>query len=98
MSIIEINKDNHGEHLYSVAIGTGTAWLQEFHVYAYDSSQAVDLVADYCEEYLPGLCADHYELFDLCEGETVDEYAEAHNLTCCGNHGVYIDLVRVVEI
>lgn len=95
MTIIEINKGSHGECYYAVFIGTGTAWLQEFHVYAYDPSQAVDLVADYCMEYLPGLYAGHYELFDLCEGETVDEYAEAHNLTCCGNHGIYLEIASI---
>lgn len=98
MSTIKIGTNNHGERYYHVFIGTGTAWLQEFHVYAYDPSEAVDLVADFCEEHLPGLCADHYELFDLCEGETVDEYAEANNLTCCGNHGVYINLIKVEEL
>lgn len=99
MNIIEIGANHHGERYYHIFIGTGTAWLQEFHVYAYGIPEAVDLVADYCEEHLPGLCADHYELFDLCDvGETVDEYAEAHNLTCCGNNGVYIDLVRVEEV
>ena len=96
--IYEIGDGNHGERYYSVSIGTGTAWLQKFYVYAYDPSQAVDLVADYCEKYLPGLCADQYEITYLCDaGETVDEYAEAHNLTCCGNHGIYLNIVNIVE-
>lgn len=99
MSIIKIGSNHYGERCYRIFIATGTLWLQEFHVYAYDPSRAVDLVADYCQEHLPGLCADYYEIFDLCDvGETVDEYAEAHNLTCCGNHGVYIDLVKVEEL
>lgn len=99
MSIIEINKGNYGEHTYAVFVGTGTACLQEFRVYAYSDTEAVDIVADFCEKYeLSGLYADHYEIADLCDaGETVDEYAEAHNLTCCGNHGVYMNIVNIVE-
>lgn len=98
MANITIGDNNHGERHYNIFIGTGTVWLQEFHVYAYNSSEAVDLVADYCEEHFPGLCADHYELADICDiDQTVDEYAEAHNLTCCGNHGVYLELIKVIE-
>ena len=97
MNITTIGTNNHGEHLYRVFIATGTMWLKEFHVYAYNESEAVDLVADYCEEHeLEGLYTDYYELFDLCDfGETVEEYAEAHNLICCGNHGIYIEIAGI---
>lgn len=91
-----INTGNHGGNLYQISVGTGTAWTQEFQVYAYNETEAVDLVADYCDEQeLDGLYADYYELFDLSEGETVEEYAEAHNLTCCGNHGIYIEIISI---
>ena len=85
---------------YRVFLGTGTMWLQEFHVDADDMTEAVDLVADYCEENeLHGLYADHYEIFDLCEaGETVDEYADMNGLICCGNHGVYINIMGIEEL
>lgn len=96
MHIIIIGNGEHGEYLYKVCLATGTAWLKEFHVYAYNETEAADLVADYCDEHeLDGLYADYYEIFDICEGETVDEYAEAHNLTCCGNHGIYIEIVSI---
>lgn len=100
MDIIEIGSNSCGENLYRVFIYTGTVWLQEFRVYAYDEQGAVDLVADYCDENeLHGLYADYWELFDLCDvGETVDEYAEAHNLTCCGNHGVYLSVAGLEEV
>ena len=99
MSIIKIGSNHYGERRYRIFIATGTAWLQEFYVYAYDESQAIDLVADYCDEHeLEGLYADYYEIFDLCNGETVDEYAEAHNLTCCGNHGIYIEIAGLEEL
>lgn len=97
MNIPTIGSNACGETLYRVYLGTGTAWLKVFGVYAYNEQEAVDLVVDYCEEHeLEGLYSDYYEIMDLCEtGQTVDEYAEAHGLTCCGNHGVYIQLAGV---
>ena len=97
--MITIGSNSCGEKFYRVYIGTGTAWYKVFQVYAYNESEAVDLVADYCEEHeLEGLYADYYEIYDLCEGETVDEYAENHNLICCGNHGIYLEVAGLEEI
>ena len=98
--MITIGSNSCGEKLYKVYIGTGTVWLKEFQVYAYNEQEAVDLVADYCEENeLNSLYADFYEIFDECEtGQTVDEYVEAHNLTCCGNHGIYLEVAGLEEI
>lgn len=97
---MKINEGNYGEKLYKVTLGTGTAWTQSYEVYAYHETEAVDLVADYCEENeLGGLYSDHYELADLCdEGETVDEYADANGLTCCGNHGIYMQILDIQEV
>lgn len=97
---MKINEGNYGEKLYKVTLGTGTAIAQVYEVYAYHETEAVDLVADYCEENeLGGWYTDHYELADLCEnGETVDEYAEANGLTCCGNHGIYIQILGIEEV
>ena len=94
-----INENNYNEPLYRITIGTGTAWVQEFEVYAAHEQEAVDLVADYIEKNCQGLCADHYELADLCEAnETVDEYAEANGLTCCGNSGIYMHIIDIKEV
>ena len=94
-----INEGNYGETLYTVTVGTGTIWTKEFKVYAYNETEAVDLVADYIEDQeLESLYADYYEIFDCAEvGQTVDEYAEANNLTCCGNHGIYIQVINIEE-
>ena len=94
-----IGSDTYGEKLFKIYLGTGTAWLEEFYVYAYSANKAVDLLADYLEESdYDGLWADYYALADECEvGQTVDEYAEAHNLTCCGSHGIYLEIVRIEE-
>lgn len=100
MNIHKIGTGTCGETLYRVFLGTGTLWLAEFHVYAYSEQEAVDFVADYCELHkLEGLYSDHYELADECEvGETVDQYAEACGLTCCGNHGIYVKLEGIEVI
>lgn len=97
---MKINLGNYGENLYAVTLGTGLAWTQTYEVYAYNESEAVDLVADYCEENeLVGLYSDYYELADLCEvGETVDEYADANGLICCGNHGIYMQILGIEEV
>lgn len=97
MNIPTIGTNNHGEKPYRVYLGTGTARVEKFDVFAYNESEAVDMVADYVEENeFEGLYADYYELADLCEGgETVDEYAEIHGLICCGNHGIYLDVLAI---
>lgn len=89
---------NYGEHLYCVHVGTGTAWAMEFIVGAYDEQQAIDIIADFLEEKESVLVTDYYDLYDMCEaGQTVDEYAEANNLICAGNHGVYISIAGIKE-
>ena len=94
MNIHKIGSNAYGETLYRVYIGTGTAWLKVFEAYAYSEQEAIDIIADYCEDHeLGGLYFDHYEIADECEvGQTVDEYVEANNLTCCGNHGIYMQI------
>lgn len=98
--MIKFGSNSCGENLYRVFIGTGTIWLQEFHVYAYNEQEAVDLVADYCEEHeLEGLYTDYYTIADECEtGQSVDEFIYEHNLTCCGNHGIYLEVAGLEEI
>ena len=99
--LYDIRPGTYGETCYRVFLGTGTAWLAEFYVYADYEQEAIDLVADYCEEHeLKGLYSDHYELADECEvGQAIDEYVEANRLTCCGNHGIYVKLegIEVIE-
>jgi hypothetical protein len=97
MNITTIGTNNYGEKCYRVYLATGTAWYKVFQVYAYNEQEAVDMVADHCEEHeFRGLYSDYYELADECEtGQSVDEYAEAHNLICCGNHGIYLELAGI---
>ena len=96
---MKINEGNYGEKLYKVTLGTGLAWTQSYEVYAYNESEAVDIVADYCEENeLQGLYGDFYEVADLCDiGQSVDEYADANGLTCCGNSGIYLQILDIEE-
>lgn len=92
-----IGTDEYGEHLYRVYISTGTAWYKVFQVYAYNESEAVDMVADHVEENeFEGLYTDFYGIADECEvGQSVDEYVEAHNLICCGSHGIYLEIASI---
>jgi hypothetical protein len=85
------------ERLYTVTLGTGTAWTQSYNVYAFNEQDALDIVADQIEEQeLRGLYMDWHELADICDiGETPDSYAEAHNLVCAGNHGIYVQLINI---
>lgn len=100
MSTITIGTNEYGETLYRVYIATGTAWYKVFQVYAYNESEAVDMVADYVEEHeYDGLYTDYYGIADLCDvGQSVDEYVEVHNLICCGNHGIYLEVAGLEEI
>ena len=95
-----INKAPYGNPMYKVTLGTGLAWTKEFKVYANNEQEAIDLVADYIEvKEFYGLYSSHYELADLCEAnQTVDEYAEANNLICCGNHGIYLEVLAVEKM
>jgi len=89
--------NEYGEKLYAVTLGTGTAWTKQILVYAYHEEDAVYNAANYCEEHeLRGLYSTHEEILALCDdGQSVDEYAEANGLTCCGNHGIYLQVLAV---
>ena len=85
---------------YKILIGTGSMYVQEFYVSANNETDALTLIADYCEEHdLHWLYVDHYELADLCDtGETVAEYAARQDLTECGEHGIYMQIKGIEAI
>jgi len=94
-----INTNHSGTKLFCVLLGTGFFWLEEFGVYADCEQDAVDAIADYVQWKMPNLCADHYEIADLCDSnQTVAEYAEANGLTCAGNCGVYLKVEGINEV
>ena len=97
---MKLNNGYYGEKLYKVTLGTGTAWTRTFEVYAYNEGEAVDLVADYCERRgMNVVYTDHYGIADECEtNELVAEYAEANGLTCCGNSGIYMQILNIQEV
>ena len=100
--MIVINKATCGEKTYVVSLGTGLVWASLFKVAAYHETEAADRVADYLEaNELTGLYYDHLELEVIAgctEYKTAETYAEAHNLACCGNHGIYIELLNIEEV
>lgn len=93
-----INEGNHGEKLYKIGLWTGTAWIAEYGVYAYNEQEACDTLADYLEENESGMCIEYWHLFEHSGYQSVDEYAESLNLTCCGNHGIYLEIESIKEI
>ncbi len=99
MNTIKLKSEN-GSKNYRILLGTSSFYPQEFHVCANDKTEALNLVGDYCEENgLHTLYSDRHEIADLCKvGETVDEHAVALNLTCCGTHGVYVELLRLEKM
>lgn len=83
--------------LYKVSVGTGTVWVHQETVEAFSEQEAVDAVAD--NLIGTAFVATLEELQKLCEpDETPDEYAEANNLVCCGNYGVYMEVVGIEKI
>lgn len=98
--MITINEGNYGEKLYKIGIGTGTAFVYELGVYAYNETEAVDLVADYLEEKeYNGLYGDYYDIADECGvGQDVEEYIEEYGYICCGKHGIYMQIVYIEEV
>lgn len=96
MNIITIGENAN----YRILIGTGSMYVQEFYVRAETETEALALIADYCEKHdMHWLYADHYELADLCDaGETVSEYAARQDLTECGEHGVYMQIKGIKEL
>lgn len=94
--MIVINNKADGDRLYAVALHTGFWFMRGINVYAINEAEAIDTIADYVEMHEPQLCHDHYALADLCEeNQTVEDYAEANNLICAGNHGVYISVAGI---
>lgn len=99
MNIIQLKSEN-GSKNYRILLGTSSFYPQEFHVCANDKTEALNLVGDYCEENeLHTLYSDYYEIASFCNvGETVEERAVALHLTCCGMHGVYVELLGMEEL
>ena len=98
-----INEGNYGEKFYKIGVCTGLAWIAEYGVYAYNEQEACDILADYLEEntsnYNGMYYTEYWHLYDLCDSfQSVDEYAEANNLTCCGNHGIYLEIASIEEM
>lgn len=81
-----INQDDrwYGDHLFAIAIGPISGW---HGVYANNMQDALDILADWCEDHAPGL-VDNYD--NLLKEYDYDEQAVIDfNTGPAGNHGVY---------
>lgn len=94
-----INSGNYGEKCYKIYLNTGTAWLEEFKVYAYSESEAIEELAKLVVDAgFDGLWFSHFQLANEVDlGESVDEYAANHGLIAC-DKGVYLPVARMEEI
>lgn len=83
---------------YKVNVNAGVAWLLSVVVEAFSESAAVDTVADSLKGSHFVLTREEIEKLKSPE-ETVEEYAEANNLVCCGSEGVYmsVDSIETLE-
>lgn len=83
---------------YKVNVNTGTAYLCSVMVEAFSERAAVDTVADSLKGSRSVLTREEIEKLKSPE-ETVEEYAEANNLVCCGSEGVYmsVDSIETLE-
>ena len=97
---IKSGKENkYGEKQYEVLIGTGTAFPYKETVWAYNEQEALDIVVDHLEKIDSNLVLNYYDIYDICEvGQTVDEFAEEHNLVPAGNSGLYVYVIDIREV
>lgn len=73
-----------------------------FLVDADDYAEALDILVDFISENeIFSICySDYYELADIMDSEyeTVEDYADANGMVCCGNKGLYIIPTLISEI
>lgn len=98
--VTSVNQNLFDEPRWKLVIGTGLAWPLVFTVYAANEQKAVDLVADYIEENkYTGIYDTVETLAEDCEADKcADDVAAERGLTCCGNHGIFIELLGVEKM
>lgn len=100
--MIVVNKSADDTKTYIASVGTSLIWSNLFIVAAKSEVEAVNIVADYLEVHKDtNLYYDHAEFETLAscsKYKTAENFAEAHNLTRCGSHGVYIELLNIEEV
>ena len=92
--MIIVNAKLDGENTYDITIGDGTIYRAS----AFILDDAIDRVADYIEKHNKGLYVDGQALKIMSEcskNESIEAFAKAHNLTCCGANGIYIEITNV---
>ena len=97
-----ISKAAHGEKTYVISIGTEFAWGEQYQVAAHNEAEAINKVADHIDDIgAKGLYYDHLEVEMMgkySSYKTVEEFAKANNLTCCGSRNIYIEITKIQEV
>jgi len=84
---------------YRVSVNSGLAWPYSNIVTAFSEQEAVDKTADELEKSGSAFVTTYDELLEQREpGQSAEEYAEANNLICCGNHGIYMGVVSIEKL
>ena len=90
-----INAALKGEKTYDITVGESA----DYRVSAFDLLSALDLVANHIEvKGARNLYIEHDMLVVMAECsiyQTVEAFAKAHNLVCCGTNRIYLEITNV---
>lgn len=103
---MRIGNASFGKRLFKVVLEGIASRAWTFEVNAYNICEATDILADYVQDNELNVYKDYCEIADLCKvdmhakdaTERIEKYADAHGLTCCGNHGIYMKILKIEEI
>lgn len=85
--------------LYRIGVGTGLAWPWHKVVEAFSEQEAVDEVADFLEAEGSAYVKTYTDLLKGREkGKSAADVQNELNLTCCGNHGIYMEVVSIEKL
>ena len=88
--MIIVNAKLNGENTYDITVGESNT----YRVFAYNVETALDILAD------NGKC-DHFDNLTVelmaqhSDYESVDAFAKAHSLVCCGSNKIYIPITHI---
>ena len=83
---------------YKVSIHSGLAWPYSRVCEAFSEQSALDKLVDELGAEASFVMT-YQEVLEKREpGQSAEEYIEANNLTCCGNEGVYVNVVNIEKL
>ncbi len=83
---------------YKVSIHSGLAWPYSKICEAFSEQDALDKLVDELGTEASFVMTYQEILEERESGQSAEEYIEANNLTCCGNEGVYVNVVNIEKL